>query len=465
MNVRQQHDCFGQRRAGVLLHLTSLPDIFRTGLLGNDVNRFLDFLSDAGFSLWQMLPVQPVNKYASPYQSSSLHAGNPDFISRTRQYLDRVDGSDMEHFRKSHAAWLDDYVLFSAIKEVYGGSPWYAWPDDLKYRDEQALSRFSDQHAVHIDRYCREQYVFFSQWRELRRRARERDILLVGDMPLFPGDDSADVWAHRRNFKLDDTGLPQVVAGVPPDYFSASGQRWGNPVYDWEVISADNFRWWIDRLRTQLELFDLIRMDHFRGLEATWEIPAGSETAEKGSWVPVPGRELLEVLYANFKPLPIIAEDLGLISAEVARLRQDYRLPGMVILQFAFDSDADNPYLPHNHKPDGVVYTGTHDNNTLKGWFDGLDQDQRARICDYLGADDIDMPWPMIRLALESVCNMAIVPMQDLLGLGAQHRMNVPGTRLCNWKWRLEWNPVSKQLAARLKLLNQLYRRCGVDYL
>ena len=449
----------------MLLHLTSLPDMFKTGLLGNDVERFLDFLAAAGFSLWQMLPVQPVDKYGSPYQSYSLHAGNPDFITREKQYIAEVDENEYGRFRAVHAMWLDDYTLYSAIKDLNGGKPWLSWPDELKYRDEQALLRFRDKHPALVERYCLEQFVFFSQWRELRRRAKERGILLVGDMPLFPGEDSVNVWAHRRYFKLDAGGRPLAVAGVPPDYFSATGQRWGNPVYDWAAMAADNFTWWADRIRTQLELFDLIRIDHFRGLEATWEIPAGCDTAETGSWITVPGRDLLEVLHENFNPLPLIAEDLGMISPAVTRLRQDFCLPGMIVLQFAFDSDADNPYLPHNHKPDCVVYTGTHDNNTLKGWFDGLDQKHREKVRDYFGRDDIAMPWPMIRLALESVCNIAMVPMQDLLELDARHRMNVPGTHRGNWQWTFEWDWVQKPLTARLKHLNQLYGRCGAEIL
>lgn len=460
----------------MLLHLSSLPNIESSGIAGEDTTRFLDFLVDSGFSTWQTLPLQPVDAFGSPYRSSSVHAGNPVFISiagksghdtgfresvdaQYRQMVSTAGKAAYDRFLSTHAAWLEDYALYSAIREQLDGKPWLEWPAGLKDRDETELRMFREQHPDSIEHYFLEQFVFFSQWQELRQRAAVRDILLIGDLPIFPGHDSADVWAHRELFKLDAEGGAVVVAGVPPDYFSVTGQRWGNPVYNWDELSKDGFQWWVDRVRTQLELFDILRIDHFRGLEATWEIPAECETAEQGHWQPVPARELLEALVENLGALPFIAEDLGMISPEVTDLRQDFRLPGMVILQFAFDSDADNPYLPHNHRPDSVVYTGTHDNNTLMGWYEGLEQDQRHKVEEYCAGGDIIMPWPMIRMALGSVCNLAILPMQDLLELDAQHRMNTPGTLRDNWQWKFEWDWIPGHLPEKLKHLNQLYGR------
>jgi len=471
MSARLQHDLFSRRSAGVLLHLTSLPDFYKSGLLGDDVLRFLDFLAASGFGLWQMLPVQPVQRFESPYQACSCHAGNPDFISlpgagtRDRQTLHRqwqaeVDSLAYQRFRTRHQAWLHDYVLYCAIRDTQAGKPWFAWPDQFKHRDQSALQLFSESHQQQMDYYSLEQFVFFSQWQQMRRQAAERGIRLIGDMPIFPGYDSADVWAHRNYFKLDNDGHLRVVAGVPPDYFSATGQRWGNPVYDWQALAADRFNWWVDRLRTQLELFDLVRLDHFRGLDATWEIPAACDTAEQGRWEAVPGRALLEVLREHFRPLPLIAEDLGIVTPSVTALRQDFNLPGMVVLQFAFDSDAKNPYLPHNHEPDCIVYTGTHDNNTTVGWFEQLDTAQRKKLVDYCNIDTLQMPWPLIHIALESVCMTAILPMQDLLELDGTHRMNRPGTLAGNWHWQFQWEWLKDELPEKLNYLNRIYDRC-----
>jgi 4-alpha-glucanotransferase len=323
------------------------------------------------------------------------------------------------------------------------------------------LGEFSERHAGLIEQACFEQYLFFSQWYALRAYANERGVLLFGDMPIYVAHDSADVWANRDLFTIDEAGASDVVAGVPPDYFSATGQRWGNPLYRWDVLKQRNYGWWVDRFRTQLDLFDIIRLDHFRGFEKYWEIPAASETAVNGRWVDGPGEDLLNALVQEFGELPLVAEDLGVITPEVDALRLQYGFPGMKILQFAFESGPDNPYLPENHEPLSVVYTGTHDNDTTLGWYASASSELQRLVHEYLGTTEDDMPWPLIRAALESKAVLAIIPLQDLLALGSEHRMNTPGSLGGNWRWRFDWSQVPETLPERLRALVKQAGRCS----
>ena len=482
-----RRDLLAARHAGVLLHPTSLPGHPGGGDLGHEAYRFVEFLAAAGFGVWQTLPLGPTHADGSPYACLSVHAGDPALVSldwladhgllddgerglpkaaalaaagaRFRAGAAAGLAPAFADFRAREAAWLDDFALFLALHRHHGGRPWFRWPAPLRRREPAALAAFAAEHADAVEQVRFEQFVFFTQWGELRAYARDHGIGLFGDLPLFVAHDSAEVWAHPEYFRLDARGQPTVVAGVPPDYFSATGQRWGNPLYDWERMAADGFHWWHGRLATQLELFDLVRLDHFRGLEACWEIDAAEKTAVNGRWVKTPGRELLRSLAAAFDPLPLVAEDLGIITPEVEALRDEFALPGMRVLQFAFDGDAANPYLPHNHVHRSVVYTGTHDNDTTLGWYAALGDARRERVLDYLGRPGEDMPWPLIRAALASVAVLAVVPMQDLLELGSEARMNTPGTTRGNWRWRFTWDQVAPELAPRLARLNALYGR------
>jgi len=483
-----------RRRAGVVLHPSSLPGSGTCGDLGPDALRFVDFLAEAGFSVWQMLPLGPTHEDGSPYHCLSVHAGNPALVSlrdlAARGWIDEkllTDPATCSHsmreclasaaqtffrsaspqdraafgaFREAQAHWLDDFALYEAIREAQLGRAWFQWPAPLRDREPSALRDVATQHAARIDEIRFEQFAFAMQWQALREHAHRRNILLFGDMPFFVAHDSAEVWAHRDIFKLDATGQPSVVAGVPPDYFSATGQRWGNPLYRWEELERTGFDWWTRRLASTLQHVDLLRIDHFRGLEACWEIPAADPTAVNGKWVPVPGGELLASWQQRFDRLPLVAEDLGHITEAVHALRHEFALPGMLVLQFAFDSGADNPYLPHNHTADHVVYTGTHDNNTTVGWFASLPAAQQERVREYLGClPDEPMPWPLVRAALASVAVLAVLPMQDLLALDANARMNTPGTAQGNWSWRFAWDQLDPGLAARLCAMIGRYGR------
>lgn len=471
---------------GVLLHPTSLP----AGDLGADAYRFVDFLAETGASVWQTLPLGPTHASGSPYHALSAHAGNPRLVSlallvewgwlgsaegdrRVRLHeayegFRQRGGGDAqaayEAFKRDARTWLEDYALFGALRKENGSRPWWEWEPALRDREPSALAAASTRLAGDIEQVRFEQFVFARQWRELRTRARERGILLFGDMPIFVAHDSAEVWAHREYFKLDARGQPTVVAGVPPDYFSATGQRWGNPLYRWSRLKRDGFAWWLERLATEIERFDLVRVDHFRGFEACWEIPAADATAENGRWVKVPGRALFRAMLARIDRLPLVAEDLGLITPAVERLRRSFRLPGMCVLQFAFDGDAANPYLPHRHEPDRVVYTGTHDNDTTRAWFEALPAESQLRVMDYLGFPTEPMPLPLVRAALASVARLAIVPMQDILGLGRGHRMNTPGTQQGNWQWRFDWSQVAPGLAESLRRMVEMYGRLVASF-
>ena len=483
---------FDRRRAGLLLHPTSLPGGFDNGDLGPEAYRFVDFMAACGFTVWQTLPLGPPHDDLSPYSAQSAHAGNPRLIAleplieagwlkpdggprtdedgwtyrqrrlvEARQGFEKAGQERGEHaaFLDRHRIWLDDFALYQAIRAGRERSAWFDWPRELRDRHPETLADIRRQYGENIAQCRFEQFLFYRQWAALKQYANERGILVFGDIPLFVGYDSADVWARRDCFLLDDEGRPQVVAGVPPDYFSATGQLWGNPHYAWEKMRADGFQWWKERIRTQLTQFDLLRIDHFRGLEAYWEIPASAETAVAGRWRLAPGDELFRALRAEFGRLPLVAEDLGIITPEVEALRDTHGLPGMKVLHFAFGGGADNPYLPHNHVLNSVVYTGTHDNNTTLGWFDELDERTRAHLFDYLGGDPKLMPALLARCAFASVARLAVVPMQDVLALGGEHRMNRPGVAEGCWRRRFRWDHVGSGVAAHYRHVLELYGR------
>lgn len=495
-----------KRASGILLHPTSLPSPFGIGDLGEEARAFVDFLREAGQTLWQVLPLTPTGYGDSPYQSISAFAGNTLLIDpralvaegllhadelsgafdSDRVDSDRVDfeaarstktgllnrafenfraqepgsiASEFDEFCRQSAWWLDDYALFNAAKAAAGNREWTAWDAPIAFRDSYALAKAQADLANEIRRQKFSQFLFFRQWRALREYARERRVNIIGDLPIFVAHDSADVWSNRDLFKLNADGLPTVVAGVPPDYFSETGQLWGNPLYNWERLRATEFNWWIDRVRWSLQLFDIVRIDHFRGFVASWEIPAGDPTAQYGQWIDTPGRELFTALKKALGELPIIAENLGVITPAVERLREEFGFPGMRVLQFAFGGDATNDHLPHNHTCDSVVYTGTHDNDTTIGWFASAGETERNYCLEYLGTGGREINWELMRAALASVGSMAIVPMQDVLGLGNEARMNLPASTSDNWAWRLQPGALTKQLAERLQNLTSTYGR------
>jgi 4-alpha-glucanotransferase len=485
-----------------LLHPTSLPGPFGIGDLGPAAYRWVDALAHAGQTWWQVLPLNPTGFGDSPYQSFSAFAGNSYLISPeclVRDGLlqsgdlhgasfpaDRVDYGPViqfklrllarawenyragasawlkpafEAFCVQQAGWLADYTLFRALKDAQGGRGWQDWPRELVLRQPAALERARTLLADAVGSYRFRQFLFFKQLGELRLYARERAIRLMGDVPIFVAADSADVWANPELFQLDEKRRPQVVAGVPPDYFSKTGQLWGNPLYDWEAMRKSNFAWWVARLRATLEQVDLVRLDHFRGFEACWEVPAGKPTAEEGCWAPAPGRELFERLLAEFGRLPLVAEDLGLITPEVEQLRDHFGLPGMRILQFAFGGAVEDRFLPHNYDRNTVVYTGTHDNDTTVGWYRSLGDRERWFLRRYAPNADRDPAWELIRLAWGSVADTAIAPLQDVLSLGHEARMNLPGRPAGNWGWRFHEGMVSGGVFDRLGDLTDLYAR------
>ncbi|HVL01291.1 MAG TPA: 4-alpha-glucanotransferase [Dongiaceae bacterium] len=478
------------RRAGVLLHATSLPGPQTCGSLGADALRWIDWLAASGFRLWQVLPLTPVSD-GSPYNSYSAFAGymqlidiaalqdlgfppigdglpdpaTPAYVSKALQrqfdwFQQQQEGALRDQFRQFTQSqhWLENYCLFSALKEVHP-QHWEEWPAPLRDREPSAIKAFASEHQSRIDFHRFAQFIFMLQWQRLKQHANSKGIALFGDMPIFVAHDSVDVWSHRDLFKLDAAGHTTVIAGVPPDYFSAQGQRWGNPLYAWDRHAADDYQWWRERIGHSLTLYDAVRIDHFRGFMACWEIPASESTAINGTWVPAPGDALFASLQKAHPDLPLIAEDLGLITPDVIELRRKYKLPGMKILQFAFDSDGANPYLPHNHSLNSVVYSGTHDNNTTLGWFQALNDDIKRRILEYYAQPNEPMPWPIIKSTLASPGRWAILPLQDLLALGTEHRMNVPGTTADNWRWRFDWQQVDANLAPHLNNLNRLYYR------
>ncbi len=485
------------RRAGVLLHPTSLPGQGYCGDFGAGAHRFVDYIAESGLQIWQVLPLGPTHADGCPYQSFSVHAGSPDLIDlhwlAARKLLskDQVRGGQADRFRKRRALneachnmhrlmaarragslatdyaaflaesafWLEDYVRFQAFRIDLQHRPWSSWPAGLRDCDPAACDRRARELSERMEELRFRQFVFDCQWRELRRHASERGVLLFGDIPIYVHLESADVWAHQDMFELDEHGHPLTVTGVPPDYFSSEGQLWGNPQYRWELMRGTGFRWWLQRFASAARQFDIARIDHFRALESYWEIPADATSAKAGHWVPAPGRELLQRVREEIPDLCLVAENLGVITPEVEALRREFGLPGMLIMQFAFDGSPDNPYLLHMHEPEDVVYTGTHDNDTTLGWYLSLDEATRGKVDSYLGRADEPMPWPLVRQAMSSVANTAIIPWQDFLGLDGRHRMNTPGTTQGNWRWRFAWDQVSAGLDARILQLVQSSNR------
>lgn len=362
-------------------------------------------------------------------------------------------------FEQQHSYWVPDYALYRVLKQQHENKPWFHWPRPLRNRDPDALVEVRKTYCKEIQFHIFEQFLFRRQWKRLKDYANEHDIRIMGDMPIFVAHDSADVWVSPQYFQLDASGHPLFVAGVPPDYFSTTGQLWGNPVYDWRQMREDGFAWWVERFRSQLELFDLLRLDHFRGYESYWSIPADSEDATTGHWVEIPGADLFEVLYHSFGRLPLIAEDLGYITAEVEELKGKLGLPGMRVLQFAFDGDTRNLHLPHNHEAHSVVYTGTHDNSTTLGWFSQLAPEEQERICEYLGNTSDPMPQALVRAAMASIARLVVLPLQDVMALGDAHRMNTPGTARGNWMWRFDWSDLPYGTADWLRHLASVYGR------
>ncbi|MGD2118478.1 MAG: 4-alpha-glucanotransferase [Chromatiales bacterium] len=438
-----------QRRAGILLHPTSLP----SGKLEQDVEPWLNFMQAAGLTIWQMLPIVIPDHTGSPYQSCSAFAMNPALFDIDAQAIEQIDKSSnlLIDFIKQESDWLLDFALFKALKQRFGDIPWKQWPDEFKYRDPEALEQLQEEKADEIEQVILTQFLCFQRWRLVRQQANQKGIFLFGDMPIFVAYDSADVWANPKQFLLDEQLNPTFVAGVPPDYFSATGQLWGNPHYNWEAMRQDGFAWWKARILHKLDRFDIVRIDHFRGLSACWMVPADAETAIDGEWVDTPGDELLTELQASIQDLPIVAEDLGVITEDVVALKKKYELPGMVVLQFAFDSFADNPHKPKNITANNIVYTGTHDNNTTAGWFNELQPNEQQFVLDVLelpGCQKITDC--MIDTALKTRASTAIFPLQDLLGLGGEARMNTPGQTDRNWQWRFQWSDIPEDLAQQM---------------
>jgi len=491
------------RSSGILLHPTSLPGRYGIGTLGKAAFDFIDFLVRAKQQYWQILPLGPTGYADSPYQCFSAHAGNPnlldldllvkgrllnaddladhpqmpdglvdyDAIQEARLPLlrkawhsfthnaDNIEKMAYRNFLKDQSAWINDYALFSAIKVNRGQKPWYHWEDPLKMREPEAIRVIQSLLHDEIDFHRFLQFLFFRQWLAVKEYAHTHKVRIIGDIPLYIALDSADAWANPGIFEFDEHLNPLRVGGVPPDYFSETGQLWGNPLFRWDVLKGTGYRWWIERIRTNLVLYDVIRIDHFRGFAAYWAVPYSEKTAINGEWVPCPGKEFFDAMKAEFGDLPIIAEDLGVITPDVEELRDGFGFPGMKILQFAFDSEEANDYLPHNYPKNCIVYTGTHDNDTVAGWFAGAKEEDRKYVLEYLNCGEHDIHWSFIRLAWASVANTAIIPMQDLLGLNTSSRMNLPGTTKDNWQWRAMSDDFSPELAAKLAHLTLLYGR------
>jgi 4-alpha-glucanotransferase len=473
-----------QRRAGVLLHPTSLPGAARAGALGAATTRFLDWLVAAGMTVWQVLPLGPVGADRSPYYARSNHAGNPALIdvdelcqdglvsaastesnqagrlasacAALRTAAPAALATAFEEFAHRAAHWLPEFALFSALQTEHEGLPWWTWSTPLRDREPAAMAAARERLAPALFRIQAEQFLFHRQWASVRRRAAERGVLLFGDLPIYVSADSVEVWSHRDLFELAADGQPSVVAGVPPDYFSADGQVWGNPLYAWAQHRAQDFAWWRERIAAQQALFDLLRIDHFRGLESYWEVPAGATTAREGRWRAAPGDALLTALAAD---ATLIAEDLGVITPAVEALRDRHALPGMRVLQFGFDGAATNLHLPHNYVANCVAYTGTHDNDTTLGWYRSLPEAARAQVHGYFACDGADVPEVLVRAVLQSVARLAILPLQDLLALDGSARMNTPGTVTGNWGWSFQWEEVPRELADHCRQMNTVYGR------
>jgi len=448
----------GQRRAGVLLPIFSLA---RDGDgCARAAREFVDWLVEAGFSVWQVLPIGPTGVDGSPYWLRSDHATHTALISR-RDF----DMAELRAWRERERAWIEDYALYEALAAAHGGAPWQDWPAPLREREPRSLDAARASYAADIERNVIAQFLANRGWAELRAYANLRGVALFGDLPIYVAPDSVETWVHRRQFQLGADGHPLALAGVPPDYFAEDGQLWGNPLYDWAAMAADGYAFWRARVRRALARFDLLRLDHFRGLAAYWRVPAGAPTAREGRWEPAGGAALLRALCADARDRAhvgawtFVAEDLGVITPDVEQLRRDFRLPGMRVLQFAFDGLAANPYLPHRHTRDSVAYTGTHDNDTTLGWYRSLDAATRARADYVLRAHPGEMPGAMIQAALASVADLAVIPLADLLGLDSEARINTPGTTHGNWKWSLPHGALTGELAAHCGHANRVFGR------
>jgi 4-alpha-glucanotransferase len=504
--VNGQWEMLRRRASGILMHVTSLPSRFGVGDWGPQSYRFVDFLQTAGQNYWQILPLNDTTARTgySPYNCFSAFAGNPLLISPELLYRDglltraeiadpprfppdfvdyerafsfksrlldaafaRFRGTEkstvFEAFVNEHRAWLEPYASFVALRRHFKGRLWWGWPAALRDRREKALASLRERLREPIEREQFLQYVFYRQYCDLKRYGNERGIHVAGDIPIYVAYDSADVWSHPEVFKLTRFRKPRFVAGVPPDYFSETGQLWGNPVYDWRRLEETRFDWWIRRMKHNLFLFDLVRIDHFRGFVAYWEIPASHRTAMRGRWVPAPHARFFRELLRQVPFAAIFVEDLGYITADVREVVARYNFPRMSVLQFAFGGDpARNPHMPHNHAENSIVYTGTHDNNTTRGWFEKeLKREQRKRVFDYLGCtvSSRDISWELMRMALRSVAKVAIIPMQDVLNLGAAARMNFPARQDGNWRWRMRPGQTTARLAEKLRAVTEAYGR------
>lgn len=497
------------RSSGILLHPSSFPSRFGIGDLGLEAYRFIDFLKNSYQQYWQVLPLGPTGYGNSPYMSYSAMAGNHLLISPEKLekegFLNPEDFADLPTFTtdkvdfeqvipiklnllkkacenfKTHATaiqreafhtfchtkgyWLNNYALFMAFKDAQNGASWHTWEPGLAKREPAALTWIERELAEEIFYYKFIQYEFFRQWSELKNYANQNGIDIIGDIPIYVAHDSADVWANPDIFALDEeTGEAALMAGVPPDYFSATGQLWGNPVYNWEELEKQDFKWWVQRFEAMLDYVDIIRIDHFRGFEAYWAVPQGEETAINGEWVEAPGVAFFEVIKQKLGKLPILAEDLGIITPEVEALRDRFEFPGMKVLHFAFGSDPGNAFLPFNYPRNAVVYTGTHDNDTTLGWFNTANDYEKQNLSLYLGSISPDgINWDLIRLALSSIANQAIIPLQDVLGLGNEARMNYPSKAEGNWEWRYQSGDLTEELSIRLKILTKLYGRAPIN--
>ena len=494
-----------ERSSGILFHPTSLPGKYGIGTLGKEAYAFIDFLKKSRQKLWQIFPLGPTGYGDSPYQSFSSFAGNPYlidfdllieahllseedlrdvFFGDNEEYIDygaiynqkypllrrayeNFKSSDnhemrenLEHFKRENASWLNDYSLYISLKNHFNGLPWNEWAHDIKNREHEAMEHYKNELADDVEYHNFIQFLFFKQWGDVKRYANENGIKIIGDIPIFVAADSSDAWANPEIFLFDEERKPVKVAGVPPDYFSATGQLWGNPLYNWQKLKETNYSWWVERVRANLSTCDIIRIDHFRGFEAYWAVPYGDDTAINGQWEPGPGIDLFNAIKSQLGELPIIAEDLGLMTQGVIDLREATGFPGMKILGFAFDSGEENDYLPHTYTKNCVVYTGTHDNDTLIGWFQKAKEEDRQFARDYLNSrSDDKIHWDAIRGAWSSVANMAISPVQDFLGLGSEARINTPGVAAGNWQWRLKHGVLTDELADRIAKLTKVYSR------
>lgn len=494
-----------ERSSGILFHPTSLPGKYGIGTLGKEAYAFIDFLKKSRQKLWQIFPLGPTGYGDSPYQSFSSFAGNPYlidfdllieahllseedlrdvFFGDNEEYIDygaiynqkypllrkayeNFKSSDnhemrenLEHFKRENASWLNDYSLYISLKNHFNGLPWNEWAHDIKNREHGAMEHYKNELADDIEYHNFIQFLFFKQWGDVKRYANENGIKIIGDIPIFVAADSSDAWANPEIFLFDEERKPVKVAGVPPDYFSATGQLWGNPLYNWQKLKETNYSWWVERVRSNLSTCDIIRIDHFRGFEAYWAVPYGDDTAINGQWEPGPGIDLFNAIKSQLGELPIIAEDLGLMTQGVIDLREATGFPGMKILGFAFDSGEENDYLPHTYTKNCVVYTGTHDNDTLIGWFQKAKEEDRQFARDYLNSrSDDEIHWDAIRGAWSSVASMAISPVQDFLGLGSEARINTPGVAVGNWQWRLRHGVLTDELAERIAKLTRVYSR------